>query len=86
MKSIKFSSTIIFANGIFPAGLFLAALFPAGLFPAGLFPAGIFYARAFSRVNYCVNYDKKKCLFNANLIDVVSEILTFFHKSFLKIS
>ena len=45
-------------------------IFPSGLFPAGLFPAGIFHDRAFSRVNYCVNYDKK-CLFNANLIDGV---------------
>ena len=61
------------ANGSFPA-----ELFPAGIFPARIFSRRNFHARAFSRVNYCVNYDKKR-LFNANLI-------TFFQKSFLKIS
>ena len=49
-----------------PPGLFPAEIFPAGLYPAGLFPAGISHARAFSRVNYCVNYDKK----NAYLIQI----------------
>ena len=70
-KIVLCSIEWLLRNRNFPRRAFPAGLFPDGIFPAGLFAARIFHARAFSRVNYCVNYDKKKCLFNANLIDGV---------------